>query len=138
MTAVVVPDVEGGVRDWLNSQSDLTGTYGKVWFSVDPRQEFPYATLQLISAVPETSDAPVFRIMVQIDVYDDIRQRARCFRMTGLIIGHLQSIRQATALNADVVAYGAEVQSVTYLPDPGDAKPRYSLTVLVTARAKTA
>ena len=56
----------------------------------------------------------------------------------GAIEGAFLSIRQATALTTDVVAWGAEVQSVVYLPHPGDAAPRYSITVLITCRSTAA
>lgn len=136
--AVRVPDVEGGLKAWLLTKTDVTDLVGaRIGFGVDPRSAYPAVAIRLIGNIPETSEAPIYRRLVQIDVFDEGRQKTRCFAVCAAIEEALGSIRQATALGSDVVAWGADIQSTIYLPDPGGA-PRYSITVEVTARSTAA
>lgn len=132
----VIPDVAKGVRDWIRTLGTLAGE--RVWFSADPRAETPYVLVREVGTIPETSDAPIVHRMLQIDVVDSPRQRTRAFAVEAAIEGALLALRQATLLSADVVSYGASVQSVLYLPDPASAAPRFSITVEVTAKSTLA
>lgn len=133
---VPAPDVEKGMRDWIRGLG--TQAAERVWFSADPRSEFPYVIVSLVGSPPEASDAPIFHRLIQIDAIDVERQRTRCYSVMAHIEAALREIRQATALSADVVCYGATVQSVLYLPDPGSAAPRFSMTVEVTTKSTLA
>lgn len=132
------PDVDGGIATWLRTLDCVTAVSAKVRFRADPRDPMPVVVVRTVGAAPEPSDAAIFHRMVQIDVMDAERQRSRCASVANGIEAELQAIRGATALSPDVVAYGAEIQSVFYLPDPGSAAPRFSITVVVTARNKAA
>jgi hypothetical protein len=137
--AWLVPDVEGAVRTWLRSLPAVTALVGdRVKFALDPRSELPAVIVRLVGVVPDTSEAPLFQRILQVDVFDAARQKTRCFAVAAAVEAAFGSIRQATAMGSDVVAWGAEVQSVIYLPDPGNAAPRYSITVIITARSTAA
>lgn len=135
----VIPDVEDAIRTWLRGLTEVTALVDhRVWWSADPRSDFPYLVVSLVGSPPETSDAPIVHRTLQIDAIDTERQRTRCFAVIAAVESALLSIRQPVALSTDVVCYGAVVQSVLYLPDPGSAAPRYTMTVEVTVRSTAA
>ncbi len=144
MTVQAMPDVEGGLRTYLRSQSELQAVVGqRIYFGVPDAPVFPLVTVRRVGGGDDTGEAPLEQALIQIDVWgghtadgihgdkataDTVR---RCLR--GVLFG--LTAHGATALDNSTVCYGASVQSDIWLPDPDDDNARYSLTVLVTARA---
>lgn len=135
----VVPDVEKAVRDWIRTLPAVvalgTDSTYRAWFNADPRATFPYVLVRRVGSITETSDAPIIHRMLQLDFLDDVRQRTRCHALASAVEAALLEIRQATLLSADVVCYGATIQSSIDLPDPGSAQPRIAMTVEVTVKS---
>lgn len=130
------PDVEGGVRDYLRADSAVSALVGtRVFFGVPKQAKFPLITVRRIGGPQDPSEAPLDLPLVQIDVWGEGNNKAQAHAVCAAVRDALDAIRSATSLNAGVVAYGANVENVTWFPDPADDRPRYVLTAQVTARA---
>jgi hypothetical protein len=141
------PDVEGGLRDYLRDQADVAALVDRrVFFGIPDRPTFPLVTVRRVGGTDDTSDAPLDRALVQIDcwgrLFNDTNpgkaahgDLAQTSALRLAVRKALRLITSQTPLNANVVAYGAVVQSDPFLPDPDNDRPRYAVTALVTARA---
>ena len=132
-------DVEGAVRDHLRSLNiDDLGT--RVFFGVpDGDPTYPLATIQRVGGGDDPGEAPIDLALLQVDVWGRLdaaghTDKAQARAVADDVRAALQAIRGATALTAAVTAYGAAVESDLWAPDPA-GRGRYSITVLVTARA---
>ena len=141
MTIDAFPDTEGALRTWLRSQTSITALVGqRVFFGVPKRATettVPLLTVQLVSTIPETSDAPLDRALIQIDCWGSIDtsgngQKATATSLVNTVRALLHSITQPTPMGT-VTVFGCNVESVTWLPDPANDRPRYSLTAEVSA-----
>lgn len=133
------PDVEAGVRDYLKADAGVAAIVStRVFYGVprggtgDLAAQLPLITVRQVGGVEDPSEAPIEQALVQIDCWG--RSHTAAVAVRNAVRDALASIRGATQLNAEVVGYGAQVESVLFTPDPSDV-PRYSVTALVTARA---
>lgn len=132
-----LPDVEGGVRDYLRTQNVCAG---RVYFGVPTGTvTYPLCTVQRVGGGDDGSEAPIDGALIQIDVWGRVdaaghTDKAEARTAANAVRAALYAIRGRTALNASCIAYGAAVEADLWAPDPTD-RGRYSLTVLVTARA---
>lgn len=141
-----LPDVEGALRAWLRSNTPVAAIVDqRVFFGVpDKATTFPLLTVQRVGGSDDTGEAYIDQALIQIDcwgrLYADTDQtkkggdKAGCDQLRRAVRQALLSIRGATALNTDVVAYNALVISDPYSPDPADGRPRYVITAQITAR----
>ena len=141
MTVDAFPDTEGAIRTWLRAQPAVTALVGqRVFFGIPKaatEATFPLVTVQLVSTVPDPSEAPVDRSLIQIDCWGSLDasgngQKAAATALVNTIRALLHSITQPTPMGT-VTVFGANVESVTWLPDPTNDRPRYVLTAEVTA-----
>jgi hypothetical protein len=143
------PDVEGALRTWLRANTAVSTIVGqRVFFGV-PEQAttFPIVTVQRVGGTDDVSDAYIDQALIQIDcwgrLYADTDaskkggDKAGCDALRRAVRSALFAIRGATPLNSQVVAYNAAVLSDPYSPDPANNRPRYVITVQITARAGT-
>jgi hypothetical protein len=141
VTVDAFPDTEGAIRSWLRDQLAVRAVVGnRVFFGVPKaatEATFPLVTVQLVSTVPDPSEAPIDRSLIQIDCWGSLDasgngQKAAATALVNTIWALLHSITQPTPMGT-VTVFGANVESVTWLPDPANDRPRYVLTAEVTA-----
>jgi len=133
-----LPDVEGAVKDYLMAHSSIS-SLGSGFFAIPDRPTFPLWVVTRVGGGDDPSEAVIDQALIQIDVWGPTRAekrggKAAATALALAIRSVLRAIRGITALNASVTAYGAEVISVVTPPDPRSDRPRYALTVAVTAR----
>lgn len=134
------PDVEGALRTWLRADAPLTALVGaRVFFGV-PRKatdsSYPLVTVQRVGGGQDLSEVPIDRALIQFDVWGTDAEsggKARAWAVVNALRSRLETMRDRTVLNPEVDAFGAEVLSVVWSPDPADDRPRYSVTAEVTA-----
>lgn len=138
--AEALPDVEGGVRDYLRTAGVCSG---RVYFGVPTgTPTYPLCTVQRVGGGDDPSEAPIDGALIQIDVWGRVdaaqhTDKAEARTAANAVRAALYAIRGKTALNASTIAYGAAVEADLWAPDPTD-RARYSITALVTARAAVA
>lgn len=139
-----LPDVEGALRTWLRTRTALTALVGqRVFFGVPKaarEDTFPLVTVQLVGTRPETSEAPIVHHLIQFDVWGSIDdsgngRKAEALTVVNTLWAQLRDINAETALTASVVAYGLNVESLVWNPDPDNDRPRYTLTAEISARS---
>jgi len=141
------PDVEGGLRAYLRADAGVSAIVGtRVFFGVPRRGAyFPLVAIQRIGGADDPSEAPIDRALMQVDCWGAFADenahvrpnKAGAFVLAAAVRDALSAIRGATDIGEDVIAYGANVIGVAWLPAEDD-RPRYSLTVDLTARALVA
>lgn len=138
MSTVVLPDVEGGVRAALRADDGVSALVDqRVYFGVPSNPVWPLVTVQRIGGGDDPGDAPIDQALVQIDCWGADRNKTQAWAVAAAVRAWAQSVRRATELNTEVVAYGVTVESVIFAADTAD-RPRYALTALVMARSATA
>jgi hypothetical protein len=141
------PDVEGGIRAYLRADAGVTALVAqRVFFGVPRRGAlFPLVAIQRIGGGDDPGEAPLDRALLQVDCWGAFSDEAKhirpnkagAFALAAAVRDALSAIRGATAIGDSAIAYGANVVGVQWLPELDD-RPRYSLTVDVTARALVA
>jgi hypothetical protein len=128
-------DIEGAVRDALRADAAVSALVGqRVHFGVPSSPEWPLITVQRVGGGDDPGDAPIDRPLVQIDCYGAERNKTQARAIADAVRDWARSIRRATDLNAEVAAYGIDVESDLWAPDAAD-RPRYVITASVMSRA---
>jgi len=147
---VTWPDTEGAMktylRAWVPLDAELAGN--GIYFGIPKdadEDDFALVTIKRVGGSDDTSEAPIDLALLQIDVWGKIDPasgnglKADCTRATGVLHDALSALRSRTLVtlpSAAVVAlFGANVESVIWLPDADNDRPRYSVTTQVTATA---
>jgi hypothetical protein len=102
--------------------------------ALDNPSMFPMLVIQRVGGGQDPSEALLDRALMQVMVIGKGRDSKGCWDCASDTRDALVAIRGNTALRSNVVAWGAEVNNVTYAPDV-DGRPRYAITALVTAAA---
>jgi len=140
--AETMPDIEGALRTWLRTQTDLTALIGnRVFFGVPKgaaEASFPLVTVQLVDSRDDGSEAPVSLDLVQFDVWGSLDtsgngKKAEATSVVNALRSVCRQVRGRTALTATVAAFGIEIVGVAWAPDPDDDRPRYVVTAEVTS-----
>lgn len=133
------PDVEGALRDWLRGRSAIEALVDeRVFFGVSG--DNAQIVVQRVGGGDDLSEAPLDIALIQLDLWGSKSSpsKADLDELRRTVRAELYQLREATALNDDVTAYGANVASDLWRPDPANDRPRYILTVEVTARSTVA
>lgn len=132
------PDVEGAVRDHLRADAGVTALVGqRVFFGV-PRKAtdatWPLVVVQRVGGGQDASDAPVDVALVQIDCWGQIGAdgNGRKAGATALV-NAVRSSLEAMGTDSTAVLKGASVETVLWLPEVDNDRPRYAVTAVVTA-----
>lgn len=130
------PDVEGAMKDYLATNvASAKGVYlGVPEGALNNPSMFPMIVVQRVGGGQDPSEALIDRPLIQLMVIGKGRDNAGCWNCASETRDVLAAIRGNTTLRTDVVAYGAEVESVLYTPDV-DGRPRYAITTQVVAIA---
>jgi len=142
VSADVYPDIEGALRTWLRTQTALTAVVGsRIFFGV-PRSvtetDFPMVALFRVGGGNDRGDAPIDIALVQFDVWGKIDAsgngvKAGATTAVNALRATLQSVNGPTLLDAHTTCHGITVESVVWLPNPDDDRPRYVVTAEVTS-----
>lgn len=135
------PDVEGGVRAYLRADADVQAALGgsqRVFFGIPKSPTWPLVVVSRVGGGDDLSDAPVDVALIQIDCWGEIDAASGHGLKSGCTT-LVNAVRSALTAMTDHVAtaacrlVGASVQSVVWLPDPSNDRPRYVVTAEVTA-----
>lgn len=133
------PDVEGAMRAWLRSRTEITALVGQHVFFGAPddatESDYPMIVISRVGGGNDLSEAPIDLPTMQLTVWAPLRRKDTATAVKNVLKGVLGSIRSPTTVVGFAVLYGAEVNTDVWLPDPADNRPGYMLTVEVTARA---
>ena len=142
-----LPDVEGGIRDYLRAHPDVSALIGtRAFFGIPDSPTWPLVVVRRVGGSEDSSEAAIDVAVIQIDCWGRLfndtdpsksahGDKAQADRLRRAVRKALWQIRGATAANTSTVLYGAVVESDPFLPDRDNDRPRYALTVRVTARA---
>lgn len=144
---MIWPDTEGGLRDWLRTQTPLTALLASVravWLG-HPREaveaDYPLVVLGRVGGgEPFGNLGPMENVTIQFDVWGALSGakagREACWDAAAKLAQLVSEIEHPTLLKTGVVASGGEVASMLWFPDPVDSRPRYVLTAQITASAR--
>lgn len=140
MITEVFPDTEGAMRAWLRSHTAVSALVGaRVFFGIPKKNPtFPLITVQRIGGGDDVSDAPLDIALLQIDCWGEIDAsgngvKAGATALVNAVRTALRAVGTDTQLTTGVTAHGVNVESVLWLPDPDNDRPRYSVTAEVAA-----
>jgi hypothetical protein len=134
------PDVEGAVRTRLRGQ---TPAGNRVFFGIpkDARDEsWPLIVVSRVGGGADQSDAPVDVALIQLDCWgtlsaEGIGDKAGATALVNSARAALEAMGTDQPIVAGTQLHGANVESVLWLPDPDNDRPRYVVTAEVTAVA---
>jgi hypothetical protein len=137
----VWPDVEGAMRTWLRNHTAVSAIVGaRVFFGVPKKSpRFPLVTVQRVGGGDDLgTDAPLDIALLQIDCWGEIDDsgngvKSGATALVNAVRTALRAVGSDTLLTTGVTAHGVNVESVLWLPDPDNDRPRYSVTAEVTA-----
>jgi hypothetical protein len=137
------PDVEGAVVAHLKGVTAVSALVGqRVFFGVPKKateSSYPLVVVSRVGGGPEQgTDAPVDVALLQLDVWAGIDasgngKKAEAWGVVNAVVDALEDIRRRTVVGSTVALFGAHVESVLWLPDPDNDRPRYVVTAEVTA-----
>jgi hypothetical protein len=131
------PDVEGALRTHLRADAGVAALVGqRVFFGV-PRgakeETYPLVVVQRVGGGQDASEAPVDVALVQVDCWGSINNgnglKAECTALVNSVRAALESV----GTDSTAVLKGADVESVLWLPQVDNDRPRYAVTAVVTA-----
>lgn len=144
MTAELLPDVEGGVKTYLRAFAPLQTLIGQRVFLQVPgptngtEPTFPLVTVQRVGGGLDTGEAPIDQALLQVDVWGRLDTNGH--PMWAELMGVVNAVRSAltvpigrTAASNSVDIFGAQESGLVRLVDQANGRPRYSLTVQVSA-----
>lgn len=136
------PDTEGAVRAWLRSAPDVSALVGqRVFFGVPKgatEATFPLVVVQRVGGGDDPSEAPVDIALVQLDCWGGIDdsgngRKAQATALVNAVRSAAADLRSPITPIPNVVLHGVNVESVVWLPDADNDRPRYVVTAEVTA-----
>lgn len=139
------PDGEGALRTYLRADTGVVAVAStRVFFGIPDEPTFPLVTVARVGGGDDPSDACIDLGLYQVDCwgafFDEVDEtkahhgdKATCDSLRRAVRAALRAITNTTV--GSTFLYGATVQSDVALSDPADGRPRYSQTVLVTARS---
>lgn len=131
-------DVEGAVKTLLR-QAPVAG--GRVFFDFPrPAQgepTYPFVVIQRVGGGDDLGEAPLDVALVQVDVWGDLDASghpawASLMSVVNAVRDALYMLSGRTTIG-DVDLFGAQEAGMVRLVDQANGRPRYSLTVEVTA-----
>lgn len=130
------PDVEEGVRQYLRDDADVNAVVSRRVFFGVPKEvpQFPLVTVRRVGGGDDSSEAAVDLAVLSINCWGT-NTKTSAWSTASAVRKALRKIRGRTLLTTGVYAHGTTVDGVIWAPDPEDARPRYIVTVRVTATA---
>jgi hypothetical protein len=137
------PDVEQALKEYLLADTGIAALIGgRVFLGVprDSSDAFPCVKITRLGGGQDGSDAAIDLPLVQFDVYgkrsDEVGGgRGPTTRVLNALQKALSTIKGKTPLNVSVTAWDADVRSIFFSSLPADDRPRFVVTVAMTAMA---
>lgn len=131
-------DVEGAVRDHLRADAGVAALVGaRVFFGIPktaPAGSWPLVVVQRVGGGQDGSDAPVDVALVQVDCWGTLDGSGNGVKSVATaLVNTVRAALETVGTDQAAVLRGAVVQSVLWLPDPDNDRPRYAVTAEVTA-----
>lgn len=143
------PDTEGAVRAYLRGHPEVCAVFeNRGFFAIPDKPTWPLYTIAEQASLEDLSNAPVAQDLLRIDVWGPFHvangvevanrpdkataRRGRDAIRTAIFDLHATSC-DVTLDTGTVRLAGAVLQSSTWLPDPADGRPRYSIVAQFTA-----
>lgn len=142
---IELPDTEGAVRTYLRSHADVAAAVGsRVFFGVPVSPTWPLVVVSRVGSFDSAGDTPADEALVQADCWGSLRDdtlhspnKAEANAVRLAVRQAFYDLRQPVdvelAAGNVVRLAGSTVQSDPYLPDPTTGRPRYPVTVQLTA-----
>lgn len=136
------PDPEGLVQAHLKSDTAVTAIAGfRVFFGIPRKADestFPLVTVARVGGAQDRSEVPLDVALVQVDCWGSLDAKGNglkrdCLTLVNTVRASLEAMGTVTPIAGHQV--GVNVESVLWLPDPDNARPRYSITAEVAAIA---
>jgi hypothetical protein len=131
------PDVEGELRSYLRADAGVAALVGaRVFFGVPKRAAeatFPLVVVRRVGGGQDGSDAPVDVALMQIDCWGSIANGNGLKAGATALVNAVRSSLEAVGTDSTAVLKGANVETVLWLPEADNDRPRYSVTAVVTA-----
>lgn len=132
------PDVEGAARDYLRADAGVAALVGaRVFFGIPKGAKeatFPLVVVSRVGGGQATGDAPVDVALLQIDCWGSIGTEGNGLKAGATaLVNAVRSSLDAVGTDSTAVLKGANVESVLWLPDADNDRPRYAVTAEVTA-----
>lgn len=134
------PDPEGIIRDALRADAGVSAITGARTFFGIPRKAdeatFPLNVVSRVGGSQDRSEVPLDVALVQIDCWGSLNAagdglKAQCTAQVNAVRSCLEAMGTVTRVAGTEI--GVNVESVLWLPDPDNARPRYSITAEVAA-----
>lgn len=139
MTAVPLPDAEGGCRTWLRSLPSVSALVGaRVFFAAPDNAEdddYPMVTVSRVGGTLDTGEAPLDVALLQLTCIGPRRDKASATALANAVRGEVAGLRDPVPWGPTDVCLGASEESTIFTVDPSDGRPRYSVTVAAVVRA---
>ena len=135
MITEVFPDTTGAMRTWLRAQTAISALVGtRVYvFGIPTDTAYPFIVVTPIAGSDDSSTAPIDNAVLQFQVWaHDVLSATAVLRALRSVLFGIQG---TTALDANTRCFGAEIDLVSYSPDPVSRKSRFIVTSRVTAIA---
>ncbi len=134
------PDPEGAVRTNLRGK---TPAGNRVFFGVPKgatEASWPMIVVQRVGGGADRSDAPVDVCLIQLDCWGTFGasgdgDKAGATALLNSARAALEAMGTDQPIVAGTQLHGANVESVLWLPDPDNDRPRYVVTAEVTSVA---
>lgn len=131
-------DIEGGFKEYLRT-ANLSGVGTRVFLGA-PRggaSSYPIITIFRIPGGGPVSgaDYPMDAARLQFDVWGNVGGKIEAQAVASLVVSTLLDTPCGTLLSEAVRLVGVSQVTVAYVPDPGDGRPRYSVSCVVQAQA---
>lgn len=132
------PDIEGALRTWLRLQATVTDVVAQRIFFALPvnieESEYPVIVLSRVGGgLVDQSTTALDVSTIQFDCWGGRNRKDQALAAANALRKVLNGIRGRTEIVTGVVVFGAEVDTVIFLPDPADSRPRYVVQATVSA-----
>lgn len=134
------PDPEGLTRDHLKATAAVSAIVGsRVFFGIPKKAietTFPLVVVARVGGGQDPGEAPLDLPLLQIDCWGSLNSagdglKAACTALVNAVRSSLEAMGTETRVAGHEV--GVNVESVLWLPDPDNQRPRYSITAEVAA-----
>lgn len=140
-TITIYPDVEGAVKAWLPTVSEVAAMVDdRVFFSVPDQTSWPLIVVTQVAFGPDSAATPTSTPWIQFDCWAEPTPSATKLRkkqagdLALVVCGALDSLKAGTVVN-DTHFLWARVLSSLPEPNPATNQARYVVTAEVSATA---
>lgn len=130
-------DVEGALRTHLRADAGVVALVGqRVFFGVPKKATeatFPLVVVQRVGGGSDVSEAPLDVALVQVDCWGSIANGNGLKAGATALVNAVRASLEAVGTDQTAVLKGANVESVLWLPEVDNDRPRYAVTAVVSA-----